>query len=130
MISALGRACLPWLAPLKRAGLRREINEAVRDFSRLAGFAWRAAPGIAGLVVLPHLCLAVVPVVQLWVYKLLVDGIARVGTPSFQPRAQWLAAGLYALALLIFQAASVLLSPLDDQMNERIQGFMRRKLLE
>src|SRR2546423_1203446 len=124
MISSLGRACLPWLASLKNAGVRREIEATVRDFSRLAGFAWRAAPGIAGLLALTHLCLAVVPVVQLWVYKLLVDGIARVGTPFFQPRALWLAAGLYALALLVSQVASVLLSPLDDQMNERIQGFM------
>jgi ATP-binding cassette subfamily B protein len=130
VIRAFIRARLPCRASRQLADYRREIKETVRGFTRLAGFAWHAAPRIAGLLALTHLCLAVVPVAQLWVYKLLVDQVTRVGTPAFQPRVLWLAGGLYALTLLVSQAASVLLRPLDDQMNERLQGFLRLKLLE
>src|SRR5260370_35392284 len=71
----LGRPVASWTAEGARAAL-----ELIRLLARLSRFAWRAAPGVLALLAPIHLTLAVVPVGQVWVYKLLVDGVAP---PSF-----------------------------------------------
>jgi ATP-binding cassette subfamily B protein len=99
-------------------------------FARLFRLAWRAAPGVVSLLALVHLSLAVVPLAQVWAYKLLVDGIAHPSLPVADRREIWMAGSLYIGSLLFSQAAAALLTPLDDQLNERLQGLMRSLLLQ
>lgn len=120
----LARPVASWIAEGVRAAV-----ELIRLLARLSRFAWRAAPGVLALLALIHLSLAVVPVVQVWVYKLLVDGVAHAGTPAFDQREIWLAGTLYTASLFFSQAAGALLTPIDDQMNEQLQGLTRSALL-
>jgi ATP-binding cassette, subfamily B, bacterial len=99
-------------------------------FWRMCRLAWRLSPGISTLLVLAHLALAILPAAQAWVYKLLVDGIARAAAPGFERRELWLAAAIYVIVLLLTQAASSLLEPLHNQMNERLKGHTQISLLE
>jgi ATP-binding cassette, subfamily B, bacterial len=123
-IFRLARPVASWIA--ERGGPALEL---VRLLARLSRFAWRAAPGVLALLALIHLSLAVVPGLQVWVYKLLVDGVAHAGTPAFDRREIWFAGSLYIGSLFFSQAAGALLVPLDDQLNEQLQGRMRSALL-
>jgi ABC-type multidrug transport system fused ATPase/permease subunit len=95
-----------------------------RLYVRASALAWRAAPVIFSLLALTCLIRAVLPAVQAWIFKLLVDGVARAGLPAFDARDLWTAGALYALVLLFAQLSAALASPLDDTMCERLQGAM------
>jgi ATP-binding cassette subfamily B protein len=107
----------------------RAWGEAVPLYARLARLAWNAAPGVVSLFLVVNLIQSLFPVVQVWIYKLLVDGIAQAATPSFHPRSVWLPAVLYGLVLLASEAANAFSLPLDEQMSDRMQGYARLALL-
>jgi ATP-binding cassette subfamily B protein len=130
MSIAANRSRLRWRAVSRIAEWGRAALELIRLMARLSRFAWNAAPGVLLCLVLVHLSLAAAPVVQVWVCKLLVDGVARAPTSAFDPRRLWLAGALYMGSLFFSQAAGALLTPLDDHVNERLQGRMRSALLE
>jgi ATP-binding cassette subfamily B protein len=97
---------------------------ALRDYWRASLLAGRAAPTLVGLLALLHLVLAIVPALQSWVYKLIVDGVSRANLPSFQPREVWAAGAFFVLTLLVGQTSAALMRPLDDQVSERLQGAL------
>jgi ABC-type multidrug transport system fused ATPase/permease subunit len=100
-----------------------------RLYARATALAWRAAPLICSLLTLACLSQAAVPAVQAWIYKQLVDGIARAGSPAFDARDVWTAGALYVLVLLLAQVSAALSPPLDDTMSERLQGAMSLEVL-
>jgi ATP-binding cassette subfamily B protein len=108
----------------------RGIGDTARLVARTCSLARRAAPRIVGLLVLAHLALALVPASQAWVYKLLVDGIAHSAAGGTDHRSLWLAVALYPILLLFSQAADTFVGPLQDTLNERLQGLMRLSLLD
>lgn len=118
-----------WLPSWVSTSLRT-WGEALPLFARLGRLAWNAAPGVVSLFILVNLIQSLFPVVQVWIYKLLVDGISQAATPSFDPRSVWLPAALYGLALLASHAADALHTPLDEQMSDRLQGSARLALLD
>jgi len=77
--------CQRWL-PAWVLAYSRAWEEAVPLYVRLARLAWNAAPGVVSLFLLVNLIQSLLPVVQVWIYKLLVDSIAQDATPSFNPR--------------------------------------------
>src|SRR5262245_57312706 len=100
-----------------------------RLYARASALAWRAAPVICSLLTLACLSQAAVPAVQAWIFKQLVDGVARAGSPAFDARDVWTAGALYGLVLLLAQVSTALLQPLDDTMSERLQGAMSLEVL-
>jgi ATP-binding cassette, subfamily B, bacterial len=100
-----------------------------RLYARACALAWRAAPMIFCLLALACLSRALLPAVQAWSYKLLVDGVARAGSPAFDARDLWSAGALYGLVLLLAQLSAALTGPLDDTMCERLQGAMSLEVL-
>jgi ATP-binding cassette, subfamily B, bacterial len=118
-----------WL-PAWVSASSRAWGEALPLYARLARLAGKAAPGVMSLFLLVNLIQSLVPVAQVWLYKLLVDGIAQAATPSFHPRSVWLPAVLYGLVLLASEAASAFGTPLDEQMSDRLQGYARLALLD
>ena len=121
--------CQRWL-PAWVLASSRAWGEAVPLYARLARLAWNAAPGVVLLFLVVNLIQSLFPVVQVWIYKLLVDGIAQAATPTFHPRSVWLSAVLYGVVLLASEAASAFETPLDEQMSDRLQGYARLALLD
>jgi len=130
MTAAAGNARFQRWLPAWVSASSRTWGEAWPLYARLAQLTWNAAPGVVSLFLLVNLIQSLFPVVQVWIYKLLVDGIAQAATPSFHPRSVWLPAVLYGLVLLASEAANAFETPLDEQMSDRLQGYARLALLD
>src|SRR5262245_56232866 len=102
------------------ASRRQALREAAKLYTRLGQLAWRVAPGLVGVLGLLHLSQALVPAVQVWLYKLLVDGVAHAGPGAPDGGTIEYAVTIYLAMLLFAQAAAALRGPLDDQLTERL----------
>jgi ATP-binding cassette, subfamily B, bacterial len=104
-------------------------RETVSTAARTAALAAGACPTLASLMVLLHLGQALVPGVQAWIYKVLVETVVAPDTLDSRSHSVWLAVVIYLSVLFLSQAATLYLPSFADQIAEKLEGRTGAALL-